>query len=83
MLDWTHDWSAYLQSAETISTSIWSISPTTVSPLTQDSESETTTTATIWLSGGLLGQVYRAVNRITTSQNRTEERTLVVRVENQ
>lgn len=82
VLDFTHDWASYLQAAETISTSAWAASPTTASPLTVDSDTETTTTATVWLSGGLLGQVYRVVNTITTNQGRTEERTIVVRMEN-
>lgn len=81
VIDWTFSWSSYLQSSETISTSTWAVTPTTTSPLTVDSDSETTTATTVWLSGGLLGQVYRVVNTITTNQSRTEERTLVVRIE--
>lgn len=83
VIDWTHDWADYLQSSETISSSTWSVTPTTTSPLTVDSDTETTTTATVWLSGGLVGQVYRVTNQIVTNQSRTEQRDLVIRCENQ
>lgn len=78
VLDYRHDWASWLASGETIATSIWSVAP---AGLAVDSETETTTTATVWLSGGTVGQVYRVTNRITTNQGRTEERTIVIRVE--
>jgi hypothetical protein len=78
VLDFRHEWAAWLASGETIASSTWTVTPT---GLAIDSETETTTTATAWLSGGTPGQIYRVVNRITTNQARTEERTIVIRVE--
>ena len=63
----------------TISTSVWVVTP--AGTLTGDSESKTDTTTTVVLSGGTPGQVYTVRNRITTSSSETEDRTLVVRVE--
>lgn len=78
-LDYTVDWGqGYLQSGETVSTSIWSIFP---SDMTQSAASNTASAATITVQGGTSGQIYQLTNRITTSQGRTDERSISVRVE--
>lgn len=74
VLDYQFDWSEWLAASETINTSTW----TADSGITVDSETETTTTATVWLSGGTAGSIYNVVNRIVTNQNRTDDRTLNV-----
>jgi hypothetical protein len=80
IIDWTHDWNdGWLSASETISTSVWTITPS--GSLAQTSESETTNTATIFLNSGNVGTLYRVTNRITTNQSRTAERTIVIRVE--
>lgn len=78
VIDFSEDWSTWLASGETIATSSWSVSP---SSLTIDSSTNSTTAATAWVSGGTVGTVYRLTNRIVTSAARTDERTVVVRVE--
>ncbi len=79
VLDYTLDWSAdYLASGETISTSSWAVTPT---GLTIDSDSNDTTTTTVFVSGGTRGKIYRLTNTITTSESRTEQRSLTIRVE--
>lgn len=79
VIDYEHDWSALLTEGETISTSTWSVTPS--GALTVESDSETDTTATVMVSGGTVGQVIRLTNQIVTSAGRTDERTIVVRVE--
>lgn len=81
VIDYTVDWTAddWLASGEEISTSTWSVSPT--GSLTIDSESETTTTATAFVSAGTVGKVYRLTNEIVTDQGRTGQRSVIVRVE--
>lgn len=80
VIDYQHNWSTnYLASGEDISTSVWAVTPT--GSLTIDSESETITTATVFVSGGTRGKVYRLTNKITTTASRTAERTITVRVE--
>ena len=81
VIDYQQDWSDWLAAGETITTSSWAVTPTTLSPLAVDSDTETTTAATVWLSGGLAGQVYRVTNTIVTSAARTEQRSIVIRVE--
>ncbi len=73
--DFGFDWSAWL-GVDTISNSIW-IVPADIS---KESDSNTTTTTTIWLSGGTSGSHYNLTNRITTVGGRTEDRTGVLKV---
>ncbi|MGQ9573563.1 MAG: phage fiber-tail adaptor protein [Chloroflexota bacterium] len=76
VLDYAIDWSRWLADDE-IASSTWTI-PT---GLTQVSASNSTTKATIWLSGGAAGQSYTITNRITTTGGRTDERSFVISVE--
>lgn len=78
VLDYGFDWSSWLASGETISTSTWTVD----SGITKDSDTSTTTTTTAWLSGGTAGVSYLAVNRVVTSHGRTEDRTIRINVRN-
>ena len=71
VLDYTIDWEEWLDS-DTISTSNWTVA----TGITQDSASNTATTATIWLSGGTASIRYTATNRIVTAAGRTADRTI-------
>ena len=70
-LDFVFDWTAWL-AGDTISTSAWAPLP---SDLTAASTSNTTLTATIFVSGGTPGRTYRLRNRIVTAGGRTEDQT--------
>lgn len=74
VLDYEIDWSSWLATSETISTSTWTV-PTGI---TKDSDTHTTTTTTAWLSGGTAGNIYTLTNRIVTNQGRTEDRSIYV-----
>lgn len=80
VLDYESDWTVWLATSETITTSTWPVVPTGI---TKDSDSNTTTTATIWLSGGTAGEDYRCTNRIVTNQGRTNERSILIMVRDQ
>lgn len=75
VLDYQIDWSDWL-SSDTISTSTWTVPD----GLTKDSDTKTTTTTTIWLSGGTAGADYTVINRIVTAGARTEERSIFIKV---
>lgn len=75
VLDYVIDWSTWLN-GDTIATSVWTVP----SGITQDSESESSTLATIWLSGGTVGETYQVRNRITTAGGRTEDRTIRIEI---
>lgn len=73
VLDYVIDWETWLD-GDTISTSTWTVQ----TGLTADSDSNDTTTTTVWLSGGTLGTKYTATNRIVTAAGRTDERTIYI-----
>ncbi|MFJ4828412.1 hypothetical protein ACIP79_00500 [Streptomyces sp. NPDC088747] len=78
VLDWVWDWSDWLAPGETITTSDFTVS----AGLDLDSDSNTLSSATAWLSGGEPGTPYLVANRITTSAGRTDERSITIRVKN-
>jgi len=73
--DYPFNWAPELD-GDTISTVSWSLPD----GLTQVSTSNTTTVATIFVSGGSEGQFYRIRCRITTAGGRTWDRTAVLEV---
>ena len=75
VLDYKVDWDDWLQS-ETISTSTWKAS----SGVTIDSNTNSTTDATVWLSGGTVGAVYTVVNTIATTAARTAARGFLIQL---
>lgn len=74
-LDYVFDWSGEL-GADTISSSGF----IAADGLTVESDSNTDTTATVWLSGGTAGTVYKVVNTIITAAGRTLVKTVELRV---
>lgn len=88
VLDYKFDWKAltngsgasnWLASAETISTH----TVTAEAGMTVDSsaQTDTNTSVTVWLSGGVAGRDYRVTCHIVTSAGRADDRSIVVRVE--
>ena len=78
VLDYVTDWGSWL-GADTISSSNFTVDD---AGITKDSQTNNTTTATVWLSGGSVGSTYRVRNTIVTAGGRTAERTLEIKVEN-
>ncbi len=71
------DWSTEL-GTDTIATSAWDVE----TGLTEDSESETSTTTTIFVSGGTAGTTYKLTNTITSTL-RTYEQSFFLKVQDQ
>lgn len=80
-LDYTRDWTDWLAAsgADAIVSSEW-ITP---AGIVVEAQSNTENTATIWVSGGTLGQRYQLVNRITTNGGRIDDRTIVIKIAQQ
>ena len=78
VLDYKFDWSSWLDSGETIA----SRTVTVDTGLTKDSDAvtDTSTSVTVWLSGGTDGVSYSVNCQIVTSANRIDERTMIIRV---
>jgi hypothetical protein len=74
VLDYTVNWSQRLQANETISSSDWIVD----SGITEDKRSMSSTSATIWLSGGSTGTSYTLINRVQTSVGRVYEQHFVI-----
>lgn len=75
VLDYTIDWSDWLGS-DTITASTWTVP----AGITNDSDSNTTTKAIIWLSGGTAETTYECINHITTTGGREDDRTLIIHI---
>lgn len=77
VLPYDFDWTDWLDGA-TIATRTVTVS----SGLTKDSDSimAGSLKVRVWLSGGTAGQTYTVACKITTSDNRTDERTVSIAV---
>lgn len=73
VLDYTFDWTAWLGD-DTIASSSW-IVPVGIS---SGGAVFSSTTTTIWLTGGIAGTSYSIYNQIVTAGGRTEKRTFKV-----
>lgn len=78
VLDYALDWSDWLVADTITGTPTWTV-PT---GLTKDSQSNTTTTATAWLSGGVAGMSYTVACKIVTAGGRTDERSFRIKCVN-
>lgn len=73
VLDYQVDWASWL-GTDVISVSTFNV-PT---GLTKNSEGNTDTTSTVWLSGGTVNQIYTVTCRIVTTGGRTVDRSFDV-----
>lgn len=78
VLDYTRDWTTWLD-GDTISTSTFVVP----AGLTKDSETNNTTSATVWLSGGTVDALYIVTNRITTAAGRTRDLSWLITIKEQ
>ena len=74
VLDYEFDWSAWLASGETIT----SHTITVAGGVTLDSSTASTTAVVAWISGGTTPSRSTVACRITTSESRTDERTITL-----
>lgn len=90
-LDYSVDWSRFLQTGETISSVTWKIKDSdgakvsfstsnTVDGLTLTSVSNTNTIATVFLSNGTDNKQYTLYCNVTTSTGRVAERPVKIRI---
>ena len=77
-VDYVIDWSDFLESADTIDASVWTVP----SGLVGSDESLSDIATKIWLAGGTDGEFYDVSNKITTSDGRESERSIGIIVRN-
>ena len=76
-LDYSFDWGPYLTPlGDTITLVEWVLS----AGLTKVSQSNTATTATVFVSGGVLDEVETLTCRITTAGGRIDDRTISLNI---
>ena len=73
LLDYTMDWGPYLDSDQ-IDSVLWIVADGLVS----EAETHDSKTATIWISGGVVGMTYDVVCRVTTIGGRIDDRTIAI-----
>lgn len=76
VLDYIFDWSRWLAGNEAITAS----NVVASAGINLDSQSNTGTAVTAWISGGTGGQPYTVTNHITTNLGRSDDRTITIRV---
>lgn len=77
-LPWHFDWTDWLDEGEAITASVMTPS----AGITIHDAAFSSTDTTVWVTGGTVGTVYTVANRITTSQDKVDERTIRIRVKN-
>ncbi len=78
VLDWQHDWAAFLAQGDSISTRQWSITP--LNGTTPETPSLTNATgAVVTVAGLLAGKVYRLTEHIVTANGIEADRTITLR----
>ncbi len=70
-LDYAFDWSDWLQSGDSIQTSVWG----TDSKLTTNTENIVGAITSVWIQGGTAGTWYAVTNTVTSKMGRTDSRT--------
>lgn len=81
LVDYGVDWSAGYLTGQTITASNWAVTPGGNGSISIEAQSIGPARTSATLGGGQAGCVYRVTNRIGTSDGRSDERTLVIRVE--
>lgn len=82
VLDYSIDWSLWLADGVEVDMSSWVIEENTdASPLSINSDQNTASATTVYLSGGKAGEDYCVINTIETSVGTTQEQTLIIRIE--
>ena len=88
VLDYKFDWKAstngtgstdWLATGETIAS--YTIDEDTGITVDSDSRTDANTSVTVWLSGGTAGVEYSVRCEVVTSASRTDERTMMIKVE--
>lgn len=68
LLDFTIDWSGWLEEGDSISASSWTVP----AGLSSSSPSSDDDSATVWLTGVTAGETYTVINQITTAAGRIQ-----------
>jgi len=80
-LDYSFDWNAGYLNGQTVSASGWVAMPAEPGGVSVVSSAIAPTQTSALVTGGVAGRVYRLTNHVTFSDGRSDERQVVLRVE--
>jgi hypothetical protein len=82
VLDYAIDWGAeYLAPGDLLAQSEWSVIPEEAGGVTVVGSDFDASVTTVKAAGGIAGRLYRLVNQVVTDSGRTDDRSIVLRVE--
>lgn len=80
-LDYAVDWGTEYLAGDVLQSSGWSVSPVEPGGAAVVSSQADELIATVAVSGGLVGHLYRLINQVVTASGRADSRSIVLRVE--
>ena len=80
-LDYAVDWGTDYLVGDVLQSSSWSVSPVEPGGAAVESSEADELIATVTVSGGLSGRLYRLINQVVTASGRVDSRSIVLRVE--
>ncbi len=80
-IDYSFDWTAGYLNGQTVTGSGWTTQPAETGGVSVVSTAASPTQTSALLGGGVAGRVYRITNRVIFSDGRSDERQVVLRVE--
>jgi hypothetical protein len=81
MLDYSVDWGRDYLDGDVLAQSSWTVSPTEPGGIVVAASQYDLLIATVEVSGGKPGTLYRLVNEVVTASGREDRRSIVLRVE--
>ena len=81
VLDYSIDWGAEYLSGDALTNSNWSVSPDEPGGAEIAGSEFDLLIATVQVSGGEPGKIYRVINQVTTASGREDSRSIILRVE--
>jgi hypothetical protein len=81
VLDYAIDWASEYLLGDLIADSQWSVVPDETGGVAIVGSQFDSSTTTVKASGGLTGRIYRLVNHVVLESGRTDNRSVVLRVE--
>jgi hypothetical protein len=81
VLDYAVDWGAQYLGGDLIAQSAWSVSPDEAGGVAIVGEDFSASTATVKAGGGIAGRLYRLINQVVLESGRTDNRSILLRVE--
>lgn len=80
-IDYAVDWGAAYLDGQAVSASSWAVEPDEAGGIAIAAHAFDAARASVTLSGGMIGRLYRVTNRVTLTDGQIDERSIALRVE--